>query len=122
MIHIHLDECEIDEALERLRAYRGHSSKTRNFFSDRWLELTVAEAAAKTRPQAALEIYRDHAEQLIKHQGRGNYQEACKYLKKVRDLYDRLGQKSGWAEEKARLLEKYDRFPAFLDEMKKARL
>jgi uncharacterized Zn finger protein len=82
----------------------------------------VAEVAAKTRPQAALEIFQDHAERLIERQGRHNYHDACGYLKKVRALYDRLGRTAAWTKEAARLREKHERLPAFLDEMKRARL
>ncbi|HZW33487.1 MAG TPA: hypothetical protein VFF52_22400 [Isosphaeraceae bacterium] len=116
IIEIHLDEGEIDESLERLKGYRGHP------YESEWLRLKVAAAAATTRPQAALEIYRNHAERLIERQGRHNYRDACGYLKKVRTLYDELGQTAAWTKEAARLREKYQRLPALLDEMKRARL
>jgi uncharacterized Zn finger protein len=116
IIEIHLNEGEIDESLERLKGYRAAP------YEGDWLRLKVAEAAAKIRPQAALEIYRDHAERLIERQGRHNYHDACGYLKKVQALYDKLGQTAAWTKEAGRLREKYQRFPAFLDEMNRARL
>jgi uncharacterized Zn finger protein len=116
IIEIHLEEGEIDESLERLKGYRAAA------YESDWLRLKVAEVAAKTRPEAALEIYQDHAERLIERQGRHNYHDACSYLRKVCALYDRLGRTAAWTKEAARLREKYQRLPAFLDEMKRARL
>src|SRR5262249_9648829 len=66
IIEIHLEEGEIDESLERLKGYRAAA------YESDWLRLKVAEVAAKTRPEAALEIYQDHAERLIERQGRHN--------------------------------------------------
>ena len=116
IIEIHLDEGEIDQALQRLKGYREPA-----YFGDS-TRLAVARAAEKARPQAALEIYRNHAVDLIESQGRRNYHDACKYLKKVHGLYDTLGKSADWTKEADRLREKYNRFPAFLDELKKARL
>jgi hypothetical protein len=116
LIEIHLEEGEIDEALERLKGLR-HS-----MYDGEWTRLKVAAAAEKSRPQAAREIYLQHAVRLIERQGRQNYHDACEYLKKVRKLDHALGQPAGWTKEESRLREKYSRYPAFLDEMNKAKL
>jgi uncharacterized Zn finger protein len=93
LIHVYLDEGEIDQALEAVKSIRG--SRFGFFYPD--TRLTVARAAKETRPAQALEIYRNYAESLIAQRGRQNYQTACTYLKKVRDLYERLGEPQNWA-------------------------
>ena len=60
------------------------------------IALEVARAAEETRPREAIELYRQHAERLIAQRGRQNYQEACKYLAKMRVLYEKLGEGEAW--------------------------
>ena len=48
------------------------------------------------RPREAIELYRQHAERLIAQRGRQNYQEACKYLAKMRVLDEKLGEGEAW--------------------------
>ncbi len=60
------------------------------------IALEVARAAEETRPREARELYRQHAERLIAQRGRQNYQEACKYLAKMRALYEKLGEGEAW--------------------------
>jgi uncharacterized Zn finger protein len=116
IIEIHLDEGEIDEALERLKGIRESA------YDGEWVRLKVAAAAEKSRPEAARDIYLRHAVRLIEHQGRHNYQDACRDLKKVRALDHAIGQSAAWTKEASRLREKYSRLPAFLDELNKAKL
>ena len=49
------------------------------------------------RPHEAIEVFRQQAERLIAQRGRQNYQDACKYLAKIRVLYKKLGECEVWA-------------------------
>lgn len=60
------------------------------------IALQVARAAEEARPREAIELYRQSAERLIALRGRQNYQEACKYLAKMRALYEKLGEGEAW--------------------------
>ena len=91
-VQIFLDEGEIDLALEALAASKGqwryHSYHT---------DLAVAKAAEATRPEAAIQIYRDAANSVIQQRNRGSYAEAAEYLTRVRDLLGKSGQTDRWA-------------------------
>ena len=54
--------------------------------------IRVAQSAAETHPHAAVDIYRQQVESLIEARGRDNYQRACTYLTKVRDIYRQLAK------------------------------
>jgi uncharacterized Zn finger protein len=82
----------------------------------------VARAAEETRPREALELYRRHAERLIESRGRGNYQEACRDLKKVRQLYERLGEREEWDRYVDRLRQTHRALRAFQEELQAAKL
>ena len=113
---IFLEEGEIDRALKLVRQQRqvfAHGG-------DRLMR--VAQAAAEKRPQAAIEIYRDHAERLVEARGRDNYQQACTYLTKVRDLYQQMSQEPVWADFMAGFRERHLRLPALQEELGNAGL
>jgi uncharacterized Zn finger protein len=40
----------------------------------------------------AIELYRQRAERVIAQRARKNYQTACRYLAKMRTLYEKLGE------------------------------
>jgi uncharacterized Zn finger protein len=115
LIQIYLDEGEIDHALEAVTAERpsgyGYS------YYGYGMALEVAKAAEETRPRAALELYQRHAEGLITQQGRQNYQQACRYLARVRALYERLGESEAWARYIADLRERNRRLRALMEEL-----
>jgi hypothetical protein len=118
LIQVYLEKGEIDRALEAVKGERpsygwgyGHGMK-----------MEVAKAAEKTRPDAAREIYRKEAEALIASRGRDNYKEACKYLKKVRDLWRQAGDEAAWTNYVARLREQNRTLRALLEEMSRAKL
>ena len=113
---IHLEEGEIDLALKSVRRQRQVFSHG----GDRLMR--VARAAEETRPQAAVEIYREQAERLVETRGRDNYQQACVYLTKVRDLYRRMSQESVWTNFMAGFREHHRRLPALQDELDNAGL
>ena len=82
----------------------------------------MARAAEETRPREAIELYRQHAERLIAQRGRQNYQEACKYLAKMRTLYEKLGESEVWTSYITTLREQNRNLRALKEELANARL
>lgn len=117
LTQIHLDEKDIDAALKTAEKTQGGFPY---FAPD--LRLQVAQAAAETRPRDALRIYLQAAEQIIKPRNRGAYSEACKYLVRVRALYQKLGEDLVWQQYLSKLKEETKAMRAFKEEMAKAKL
>ncbi len=113
---VYLEEGEIDLALKSVRQLEQVS----HYGGDRLLR--VAQAAAETRPQAAVELYRKQAEKLIQARGRERYQQACIFLAKVRDLYRQMSQESTWTDFMAEFRERHRRLRVLQDELSKAGL
>ncbi len=115
LTEVYLEEGEIDLALRsvnrELAGLHGGHRTTR-----------VAEAAAATRPQAALDIYRRQVEGLIAARGRENYQAACAHLTRIRDLYRNLPEEPGWLAYVGELKERHRRLPALREELDNAGL
>ena len=111
---IHLDEGEIDLALKSVR------QPSRGFYYGQWMR--VAEAAAETRPQAAAELYREQAEELVEARGRERYQQACTYLTTMRDLYRQMSREPAWTDFMAEFRERHHRLRALQDELNQAGL
>jgi uncharacterized Zn finger protein len=118
LIRIHLDEGEIDAALETL----GSRPSPAYDYSGQHLSLEVAEAAEDTRPEAARAIYQQQAERLIVHRGRNNYRDACHMLAKARGLYERAGESEAWATYIAALRERTRNLRALKEELTSAKL
>lgn len=114
LIEVALDEENVTWALELLPKLKG-------WFSGGY-ELKVAQAAEKSQPQAALKIYVRRVQQLIEARGRGNYQEAARFLRRVRDIYNEQGQQQVWQEYIGPLRQEYSNLPALRDELNKAGL
>jgi catechol 2,3-dioxygenase-like lactoylglutathione lyase family enzyme len=119
LIHIALDEGEIDRALALLKSDSKPDYRYAYYYN---IELTVARAAEETRPRAAIEIYQKQAEKLIALRQRKHYHEACKYLAKVRALYEKLGENEEWTSYITELRERHHTLRALKEEMEKARL
>lgn len=115
LVRIHLEENEIDRALELVDSSGEIGAAT-------GLELEVAKAAERSRPQEALVIYRTRAEALIAQRGRDNYTEACHYLRKVRSLMTRTGAARGWTDYIQELRQTNRTLRALLQEMSAANL
>jgi tetratricopeptide (TPR) repeat protein len=118
LVAIHLDEGEIDQALEVLRNLgsdlMGYSY---GLYGKETLALQVARAAAETRPRAALEIYRQQVEHLIGVRNRGSYGEAARLLVQVRILYSKLGESKAWSSYLEELRERYRSLRALKEEL-----
>jgi uncharacterized Zn finger protein len=116
LVDIYLDEGQIDAALAAL------PQVGRSYFYGPDQRLRVARAAEKTRPRAALDLYRPLAEGLISERKRESYRQACEYLKRMRSLYQALGEQAAWDQYIAALRERHRTLRALQDEMNKARL
>jgi len=119
LIKIHLDEGEVDQALETLEQRKAASQW--GWRTDR-LVLQVAQAAEEEQPREAIRLYVQAAEQLIAQRGRNNYAKAATHLTRVRDLYQGLNKPSRWEAFIAELREKNRRLPALQNELNKAGL
>ena len=112
---IHVEEGETDLALRSAAqgpaGLQGGNRLTR-----------VAEAAAATRPQAALDIYRRQVEGLIAARGREIYQRACVHIARIRDLYRNLSEEPGWLAYVGELKERHRRLPALREDLNNAGL
>lgn len=124
---IALDEEDIDDALLRLKTmakkdmygytYNGSGSNPYNNIA-----LQVARAAEKTHTPEAIELYQQYAERLIKQRGRNNYQEACKYLARIQELYVRLDEQVNWTQYITTLREQNHTLRALAEELRRAGL
>ncbi len=119
-IRIHLEEGEVSEAIELLES----RPKKRPSFSLGWdrVDLEVAKAAEASYPETALKIYKAEAEKLIAERGRGNYQAACGYLKKVKNLFKTTRRTNEWTAYIKALREENRTLRAFQDELSQSGL
>lgn len=113
LIEAALDEGEVQRALELLPRLKWDTGS---------YALRVAKAAESDYPQAALEIYRRRAENLIKARGRSNYQSAATILAQVRQVYQNLNDSEGWTKYITHMRLENQRLPALLDELKRAKV
>ena len=119
LIRIYLDEGDVDQAIV---LWESRSGK-RPALAVGWdrVDLEVAQAAEKSRPETALKIYRDEVKRLISVRGRQSYQSACQFLKKIRPLLKTSGH-DDWDDYISRLREENRSLRALHEELKKARL
>ncbi len=128
LIQIALDEGDIDHALQLLKgmAKKDIHGYTYNegygYYGFGDIALQVARAAEEARPHEAIELYRQSAERLIALRGRQNYQEACKYLAKMRALYEKLGEGEAWTTYMTALREQNRNLRALKEELAAAKL
>ncbi len=116
---IHLDEGELDRALQTLEQRHAES---RLGWRDDGLTIRVAQAAEEERPREAIRLYAHAAQALIARRGRSNYAVAATYLSHVRDLYRHLDEESSWETLIAQLRDNNRRLRALKDELNKAGL
>jgi uncharacterized Zn finger protein len=120
LTEIHLEEGEVDRALETVEQI--HAPGWGRGWVGSPLRIRVAQAAEESRPQEAIRLYMEAVERLIAARGRGNYATAATYLRCVRDLYHRLGEPETWDTLITDLRERNRRLPALRDELSKAGL
>jgi uncharacterized Zn finger protein len=114
---IHVAEGEVDAALASLE-----QAQQEGRWSGGPLSIKVARAAEETRPEAAIGLYMQQVEVLIRGRGRGSYAEAARHLQRVRDMLVRLGAEEEWKHLIATLREHHRRLRALQDELNKAGL
>ena len=113
----------VDIALEEGDVGRGLEIARRPGTSLGWTQWErLARAAETDRPRDALEIYRRLAEHAIAKRGRENYKVAADYLRRVRDLYRKLGETAEWETYITHLRQEHRRLRALQDELNKAGL
>ncbi len=117
LTEIFLEEGQVEQALEA----RQYVSKDMGWHP-LFLDVKLAEAAEKEFPQEAIRIYMQMAEALIAARGRDNYAVAAGYLKRVRDIYRRLGQEEAWQALITRIRTENKTLRALKDELQKAGL
>ncbi len=101
LIQIALDEGDIDQALQLVQTEQQQPTNDYAYdhssgFVSSSIILQLATAAEETRPIAAIRIYQQYAERLIAQRGRGSYMEACTYLTRIRNIYEKLGEHNLW--------------------------
>jgi uncharacterized Zn finger protein len=112
LIEIALDEGDVVRALELLpqvasgRSYRGE----------------VAKAAESEHPREAIKLYQGMAEEAVAVKQRKSYAYAASLLHHVGELYERVGDSTGWTKYYGAFKNRYAHLPALQDELRKAGL
>jgi hypothetical protein len=92
LVEIALDEGDVERSLHLLEATKPHGLESYQWQYDYSQSpeaaLKTAERAEEVYPRASIDLYQQHVERLIAGRGRANYQVACRYLAKMRSLYD----------------------------------
>src|SRR5258708_10863313 len=73
-------------------------------------------------PRASIDLYQQHVERLIAGRGRSNYQVACRYLAKIRSLYEKLDETEQWTTYIAWLRKRHSRLSTLKEELAAAGL
>jgi uncharacterized Zn finger protein len=122
LARIHLDEGRVDDALAVVRSRGKPGAYGWGWVDTSSVELDVAKAAEKVRPDAAIEIYRERAERLVGGGSREYYRRACDYLKKLRKLHREMGRAAQWENYVADVRERNSKRRALREEMEKVGL
>ncbi len=86
------------------------------------LDIEVAIASTKARPEKAIPVLIKHVRQQINQRTRNNYQQAAVYLTLVRDAYRQIGGDQTWNTLISGIREEFRKLPALQDELRQARL
>jgi hypothetical protein len=126
LAEVALDERDIERALQLLEATKPHGLESYQWKYDYArapeVALKAAERAEEAYPRAAIDLYQQHVERLITGRGRGNYQVACRYLIKIRSLYEKLDETEQWTNYIAWLRKRHSRLHTLKEEMAAAAL
>ncbi len=126
LVEAALDEGDIERALQLLQATKppGPESYQWQYDYARTPEvaLKAAERAEEAYPRAAIDLYQQHVERLITGRGRANYQVACRYLVKIRFLYEKLDETEQWTAYIAWLRKRHSRLHTLKEELAAAGL
>jgi uncharacterized Zn finger protein len=111
-----------EENIELAISVWERSKLKSNYFVGENLQLTLAQAAEKTLPHEAIRLYLQMVEFSISRKNRSAYIEATTHLKKVKSLYEQLGEETTWKELIGDLRAKYPTLRALQEELRKAEL
>jgi hypothetical protein len=93
LVEVALDEGDIERALHLLKATKSLGPESYQWQYDYArtpeVALKAAERTEEADPRASIDLYQQHVERLIAGRGRSNYQVACRYLAKIRSLYEK---------------------------------
>jgi tetratricopeptide (TPR) repeat protein len=118
LIAIFLDEGEIDQALETLRAPGSHLMRfSYHLYGEESLAMQVARAAARTRPRDAIEIYERQVERFIAGRNRAGYREAAHLLTEMQEAYEDMGESEAWPGYIEELRRRYKSLRALKEEL-----
>jgi hypothetical protein len=123
LIEIALDDKQIDRALELLggeQSSRTSAGSHRNAVSS--TVLYIATVSEDVQPRRSLEIYQRYITQLLAYRERKEYCEACRFLLKVRHLYESIDARSEWQGYISEMKMINGRLPAFLEELRNVHL
>jgi uncharacterized Zn finger protein len=119
LIEMALDDKHIDRALELLGGEHSTRTSARPHANTVWsTELYIATVAEDIQPDLALEIYQRYITQLLAYRQRKEYREACRFVLKVRHVYERIDARSEWQEYISELRMINSGLPAFLEELR----
>jgi hypothetical protein len=121
LVEAALDEGNIERALQLLKATRpsgpdGHQWQY-DYARTPEVALKAAERAEEICPRASRDLYQQHVERLIAGRGRANYQVACRYLIKIRSLYEKLHEPGQWITYIAGLRKRHSRLSTLKEEL-----
>jgi uncharacterized Zn finger protein len=122
LTEIHLRDDEVAPALAAVKQASASSFPYASAYSGEPLSIRVAQAAEREYPREAIALYTAAAEQLIRGHGRDNYTVAARYLARVRDLYQRLGEGAAWDTLITNVREQNRRLRALKEELDRAGL
>jgi uncharacterized Zn finger protein len=122
LVEIALDEGNSEQALHLLEAAKPHGHERYQWKYDYArttpnIALKAAERTEEAYPHASIDLYEQHVEHLIAERGRGNYQVACRYLVKIRSLYEKLDEPEQWTNYIASLRKLHSRLSTLKEEL-----
>jgi hypothetical protein len=123
LIEIHLEEVEIAEALKALKHWQQARRAGQVGLGYGWdvsphhFSTRVAAAAAAEFPDEAIAIYRQLAEEKIAARQRAAYQEAARYLARVKDVLVSNDRAGDWSHLIAELRQTYKNLRALREEL-----
>lgn len=82
----------------------------------------VADVIATHKPEEAIALYNQMADELIQRKNRSAYRQAIPFLRKVKAVYGATGEEAEWEIALQSILQKYPTLKAFHDEVEKANL
>ncbi len=121
LVEVALDEGDVERSLHLLEATKPHGLESYQWQYDYSQSpeaaLKTAERAEEVYPRASIDLYQQHVERLITERGRSNYQVACRYLAKIRSLYEKLDETGQWTNYIAWLRKRHSRLSTLKQEL-----